>query len=244
MRSLLLASTVLLAGVFAIPTPSADPIRTLPPVWQFDIADLKGPGCPDLHSDRAHKTRHNYGQNTVDGTEIYYNVFAYPYMNVSIPEGETSASIWCETTVKYIEYDSWSSKNPGFAADYRIRPHKNGSLAGAIYDLEEGVKAEWKFTYDTPSDKKIVDTMSISGPLKNKYQSDDFLYTQNLSPEQWKSPECGGTMIKFRVELTVTADKPGKKGIATSETIKGTNGDSWNYGTWLGISFDWEKCNA
>lgn len=243
MRSFLLTAATLLVGAVAIPTPSTDPVRILPYSWQFDIVGLEGPGCPDFNSDLpVHKTRHNYGQNTMDGSEIYFNVFAYPWMNASIPEGETKATVWCDTTLKYVEL--FGPGEPENGPQYRLRPHKNGTLVGAIYDLEEGVKAEWKFTYQVPGDKTIVDTMSISGPLKNKYQSDDFLYTQNLSPEQWKAPECGSTQIKFRAELTVTADKPGKKGIATSETVKGSNGGTWNYGTWLGISFDWEKCNA
>ena len=74
--------------------------------------------------------------------------------------------------------------------------------------------------------------------------SDNFLYAENKVSEQWKAPQCGGALLKFRTELTVTADKAGKKGIATSELVKGTNGDTWNYGTWMGVSFDWEKCSA
>ena len=75
-------------------------------------------------------------------------------MNVSIPAGETSATVWCDTTLKYIEYDTYYEDHKP-AAKYRLRPHKNGTLVGAIYDLDEGVKVEWKFTYDTSSEKKV-----------------------------------------------------------------------------------------
>lgn len=237
MKYLFLAASAIVTSAIAIPTPSDDPIRILPLSWEFQIQDLKGPGCPDLNSDKFAKTRHNHGENTLDGSEIYYNVFAYPYMKAEIPQGEISASTWCETTLKYIEHK-------GQAADYRLKPHKNGTFVGAVYNLDEGVKAEWTFTYDTPSEKKIVDVLSISGPVQNRRQSEYFLYAPNPVSEQWKAPECGNTVIKFRTDLTVTADKPGKKGIATSETIKGENGETLNYGTWLGISFDWEKCTA
>lgn len=154
MISLLFSTATLLTGVLAIPTPSSDPIRTLPASWRFDIADLKGPGCPDLNRESGWKTRHNYGQNTVDGTEIYFNVFAYPYLKASIAEGETSASTWCETTLKYVELADYKEGAPT-AANYRLRPHKNGTIIGALYDLDEGVKADWKFTYYAPGDKTV-----------------------------------------------------------------------------------------
>lgn len=70
------------------------------------------------------------------------------------------------------------------------------------------------------------------------------LNTPFVTSEQWKAPECGSTLLKFRTDLTVTADKAGKKGVATSETTKDENGNPANYGTWLGVSFDWEKCSA
>ncbi|KAH7130186.1 hypothetical protein B0J11DRAFT_602435 [Dendryphion nanum] len=243
MRFLIFAIAAFATGVFSAPAPQADPIRILPSNWEWDIADLKGPGCPDLNYESGWKTRYNYGQNTMDGSEIYFTVFAYPYLNASIPAGQTSASVWCETTLKYTEFSKPTNGVRGPpASDYRLRPHKNGTLIGALYDLDEGVTAEWKFTYHAPAEKKVVDSISFTGPLKNKYQSDNMLNTPFETRNQWEAPECGATTVKFRIDLAVTADKAGKKGTATSEPRTDANGNPANYGTWVGVSFDFEKC--
>ncbi|KAH7110118.1 hypothetical protein B0J11DRAFT_586343 [Dendryphion nanum] len=197
MRSLIFSTIAFLTGTLAIPTPLSDPIRILPKAWEWSILDLKGPSCPDL----------DYK------SEIYFNIFAYPYLNATI-------------TKEFADYRNGIPGPP--ALDYRLRPHKNGTLIDGVYDLEEGVTADWKFTYDVPSKKK------------SKYQP--LLNTPFVNRDQWKAPECGVTIVKFRIDLTITSDKPGKKGIAISEPVQDENGNPANYGTWVGVSFDFEKC--
>lgn len=137
-------------SAMALPSPSAapDPVRILPPEWEFDITSLSGPGCPDPNTnwtDALFDTRPTFGSNTVDGSEIYYWHFAYPDLRASVGPGTPNASIWCETTLRYMELD----KNglPPVQPEYRLKLHKNGTELLAWYNLDEGVQANWKFTY-------------------------------------------------------------------------------------------------
>jgi hypothetical protein len=134
--------------VFALPAPEVE--RILPTNWQFTLTSLKGPGCPDLGADpqKAYATRLTYGQNTMDGSEIYYWFVAYPHLRVELAEADHS---WCETELSYKEFKDIDAKVKG--EDYRLRLHKNGTRVIATYDLEEGVKATFKFTYDTGGDE-------------------------------------------------------------------------------------------
>lgn len=127
MKSTLATSFCFLGLALALPAPSAqsdDPGRVLPSNWKFEITSLKGPGCPDFNKppsdDRT--TRLTYGQNTMDGSEIYYWFVAYPYLRVEL--GKTD-STWCETELQYTELKTIEDKPE--AADYRLRLHKNGT---------------------------------------------------------------------------------------------------------------------
>jgi hypothetical protein len=140
----LLSATLSLAGLVAA-LPASDPGRILPANWQYKITSLRGPGCPDFGKDPdvGRTTRLTFGQNTVDGSEIYYWFVAYPHLRVNLDDNDRS---WCETELSYEEFSDQTQKTP--AADYRLRLHKNGTRVIATYDLEKGVKATFKFTYE------------------------------------------------------------------------------------------------
>jgi hypothetical protein len=148
MKSVLATTLGLVGLITALPSPSVD--RVLPLNWKYTITSLRGPGCPDFGADpEAHRaTRLTYGQNTVDGSEIYYWFVAYPSLRVDL-SGATSS--WCETELSYQEYKDTDAKEK--ADDYRLRLHKNGTRIVATYDLEDGVKANLKFTYDAGDDE-------------------------------------------------------------------------------------------
>lgn len=144
MKSAIVTGLGLLGLTTALPATEVE--RTLPAGWQYKIASLKGPGCPDFGTDpeKVYATRLTYGQNTMDGSEIYYWFVAYPHLRVDLTDNDNS---WCETELSYEEYSNYASKTP--SADYRLRLHKNGTRAIATYDLEKGVKATITFEYDT-----------------------------------------------------------------------------------------------
>jgi hypothetical protein len=150
----LLPTTLFLTflGASAVPQ-SAAPIRVLPCSWQFEIVDLKGPGCKTPEGS-PFTTRSSYGTNTMDGSEIYYWFFAYPSMQASVGKDVSSSHTWCETTLSYKEFKGCGETGE-LAADYRLRPHKNATDVLAVYDLEEGVEADWKFTYYLEDEEEV-----------------------------------------------------------------------------------------
>jgi hypothetical protein len=140
-----------LAGLAAtMPAPSVE--RILPTSWQYKITSLRGPGCPDFGKDPevAYTTRLTYGQNTMDGSEIYYWFVAYPNLRVDLDGTQHS---WCETELSYEEFGDIAQKTK--TDDYRLRLHKNGTRVIATYDLDKGVKATFKFEYDDGSDDTV-----------------------------------------------------------------------------------------
>jgi hypothetical protein len=218
---------------------SSSPIRILPYNWKYEIISLQGPGCPDAgHNtpeDYFH-TRPTFGSNTVDGSEIYYWHFAYPHMRL---DTTSTASIWCETTLKYTELDLTGA--PPEVPGYRLRLHKNGTEMIAVYDLEEGVEAQWTFTYATDGKKEIVDTITVAGPRAAGTYTD----ISEAGGVQYPLPECGEGIIRYRSELKVTARKKGAKGSVASEAYEREGGkEKEYYGAQQGVSYDWEKCNA
>jgi hypothetical protein len=132
MKSLTIATLLWLAShSLALPaTAPTDPVRILPYNWEFNITSLKGPGCPDFAALQksvetnvdAYTTRLTFGQNTVDGSEIYYWFIAYPYLRVELGGAEET---WCETEVLYREFKDGMDTVEG--DDYRLRLHKNGT---------------------------------------------------------------------------------------------------------------------
>ncbi|KAF1847455.1 uncharacterized protein K460DRAFT_374514 [Cucurbitaria berberidis CBS 394.84] len=227
-----------LATAVALPTPNADPIvRILPPNWAFNITSLRGPGCPDFaEPSTGFKTRLTYGQNTMDGSEIYYWHVAYPHLRASLAGEDHS---WCETELSYSEYADAEQTKKG--ENYRLRLHKNGTKVLATYDLDEAVKAKWQVTYDTERGEDITDELTIAGPhTSGQYaQSDNSPVSKN--PELYKLPKCGAGKIKFRTDLHIVGEK-GKKGVAESEKTKSADGKEQYYGAQVGWSYDWEKC--
>lgn len=155
MKSSLTASLGLLGltAAVALPAPDADPVvRILPPGWAFNITSLRGPGCPDFAtpSPTGYSTRLTYGENTMDGSEIYYWHVAYPYLRASLADIDHT---WCETELSYTEYADIDNKKP--AENYRFRLHKNGTRVLATYDLDAGVDVTWEITYDTGRGKDV-----------------------------------------------------------------------------------------
>jgi hypothetical protein len=123
---------------------TSDPIRILPYSWGFNITSLTGPGCPDFGATgQVFSTRPTFGSNTVDGSEIYYWHFAYPNLRTAVGAGTAESSTWCETTLSYVELDMMGVPK----SDYRLKMHKNGTAMIATYDLDDGVVAQWRFTY-------------------------------------------------------------------------------------------------
>jgi hypothetical protein len=151
----------------ALPALNEEPVRTLPPSWLFKIKSLRGPGCPDFNVDptTAFTTRTTFGMNTVDGSEIYYWHIAYPYMHVDLA-GEDH--LWCETEVSYTEFANYVDYTPGDA--YRLRLHKNGTRMLATYELDEGVTANWEFTYELGSGKNVCASTPLP-PKKHMHSS-------------------------------------------------------------------------
>lgn len=151
--ALLLTVAALLGATSALPNPdfavrasSPEPVRILPYNWRFNITALEGPGCPDFGQvNPPYVTRPTFGQNTVDGSEIYYWFFAYPHLRASVGPDQPEDSIWCETTLSYTELDK--DGNPAAKPGYRLKLHKNGTEILADYALDAGVEANWKFTY-------------------------------------------------------------------------------------------------
>jgi hypothetical protein len=234
--------------------PAADVERTLPANWQYKITALRGPGCPDFGQDDGNSrvTRLTFGQNTMDGSEIYYWFAAYPSLRVAIDGDEHS---WCETELGYEEFSDYTQKTP--STDYRLRLHKNGTRVIATYDLEKGVKATFKFAYDTGDDTvrrplpfyrslsntihQITDTVTWKGPLASgKYQKEDSSPV-SADNEIYKLPKCGAGKIKFRTDLFIEG-KNGAKGYVRSESLVDDKGKEQFYGIQQGWSYDWEKC--
>jgi hypothetical protein len=157
MKSILATTFALLplTTAIALPAPQDAPIiRVLPSNWGFTISSLKGPGCPDFEKINTgySVTRLTYGENTLDGSEIYYWFAAYPAMRASVGD-DSDGYTWCETELDYQEYSDWKKETEGEA--YRFRLHKNGTKVIATYDLEEGTEAEWKITYDVGKGKEV-----------------------------------------------------------------------------------------
>jgi hypothetical protein len=144
----------------ALPASLDGTVRTLPTNWAFEISSLRGPGCPDSGKDDsgpARTTRLTYGQNTVDGSEIYYWFIAYPWLRVDLAQGHDHT--WCEATIAYKEFEDIEGKVEG--DKYKLRLHKNGTKGIMTYDLEEGVTSSWNFAYQQ-ADGKEVSHRSIS----------------------------------------------------------------------------------
>ncbi|KAF2821520.1 hypothetical protein CC86DRAFT_373832 [Ophiobolus disseminans] len=225
-----------LVAAAALPTDEFGP-RVNPRLWIYSIKSFKGPGCPDFGkpegTDRT--TRLTFGQNTVDGTEIYYWFVAYPHLRVSTA-GETHS--WCETEVAYKEFSDLDAKVP--ANDYRLRLHKNGTRVIATYDLEAGTKATFKFTYEA-GDDEITDTVALQGPLASGTYQQEHTSPVSKDPELYKFPKCGTATIKFRTDLYISGEK-GKKGVVDSEHSTDKAGKEQYYGIQQGFSYDWEKC--
>lgn len=165
----LLASmkSVIITGLGLLGLSAAFPVapeveRILPAGWQYKIASLRGPGCPDFGVDpeNVYATRLTYGQNTMDGSEIYYWFIAYPHLHVDLADNDSS---WCETELSYEEYSNYADKTP--SADYRLRLHKNGTRAIATYDLEKGTKATITFEYDAGKGKEVSAVRQFPGLL-------------------------------------------------------------------------------
>lgn len=133
MKSTLAASLSLLGLACARPAATDDPVRILPYTWQYEITALKGPGCPDFgkpdYDESTHErhTRLTFGENTVDGSEIYYWFIAMPSLRVDL--GGTD-STWCEAELKYTEYKDAKGEVEGH--DYRLRLHKNGTKVRSV----------------------------------------------------------------------------------------------------------------
>lgn len=172
-------------------------------------------------------------------------------------DGESHS--WCETELAYKEYKDMTAKKA--TSDYRLGLHKNGTRVIATYDLEEGVKATFKFAYDAGDDEvrsmderflshsqhkltflpQITDTIVWKGPLASgQYQQED-VSPANKKPELYKFPKCGAATIKFRTDLTIEGKK-GKKGVVDSEHRTDDAGKEQYYGVQQGFSYDWEKC--
>lgn len=140
----------LIGLVTALPAPDVE--RVLPLNWQYKITSLRGPGCPDFGKDDgiSRATRLTFGQNTMDGSEIYYWFIAFPHLRVALNDIDHS---WCETELSYEEFSDLGQKTK--TDDYRLRLHKNGTRVIATYDLEKGVKATFKFAYDAGRDDTV-----------------------------------------------------------------------------------------
>ncbi|CAO2651569.1 Nn.00g041390.m01.CDS01 [Neocucurbitaria sp. VM-36] len=227
-----------LATALALPAPEVDPIvRTLPPNWSWNITSLRGPDCSDLGNPVANRfnTRLTYGENTMDGSEIYYWHVAYPDLRASLTDTDHS---WCETELSYVEY---MSLDEGEQADnYRLRLHKNGTKVLATYDLDAGVTARWEITYDTGRGDEITDEITVAGPHRSgQYAQTDYTPASKHF-ETYKLPKCGAGTIKFRTDLYVEG-KQKNKGVVDSEHSTTADGGE-RYGTQVGWSYDWEKC--
>lgn len=206
-----------------------DTDRVLPGGWEFKIASLKGPGCPDFgledgaNGQRA--TRLTYGQNTIG--EIYHWFIAYPSLRVELGKTE---SIWCETELSYLEYGDYHQKDA--KSDFRLRLHKNATKIISTYDLAEGATATASFQY---VEQGVTDTFTYNGPLASgQYQKENDM-TGPAVGMPVNASTCGATTIKFRTELSISG--MGTKGYVQSEVYQGNP-----YGTQLGFSYDWEKC--
>jgi hypothetical protein len=160
------ATLALLGLTTALPASSDGPVRTLPANWKFEIASLRGPGCPDQGKDGsvARTTRLTFGSNTVDGSEIYYWFIAYPWLRVDLAAGHDHT--WCQATIKYTEYKDPESSKEG--EEYKLRLHKNGTKGIMTYDLEEGVKAYWDFAY-MDGEKEVRPFLHISLTVMPRY---------------------------------------------------------------------------
>jgi hypothetical protein len=257
MKSIIAAIVGLVSLAAAMPT--GESLRVLPANWQYKITSLRGPGCPEFGKDpgAGSTTRLTYGQNTVDGSEIYYWFIAYPHLHVDLADNVRS---WCETELSYEEFSNAAQTTK--SADYRLRLHKNGTRVIATYDLEKGVKATIKFTYEEGNDKtvraifnsgmpshanakywhrtQITDVVTWNGPIASgQYQKED---SSPVGKEQiYKLPKCGAGKIKFRTELSITS-KASSKGFVASEHSKDVAGVEQYYGIQQGFSYDWEKC--
>jgi hypothetical protein len=249
-----------LSLITALPAP--DVSRFLPTNWQYKISSLHGPGCPDFGIDpeAAYTTRLTFGQNTMDGSEIYYWFIAYPHLRVDL---DGAAHSWCETELSYQEFSDLEGKVE--SEDYRLRLHKNGTRVIATYDLEKGVKATFKAEYSNGRDTVVrlvvslfslvvaflylantnlfqaTDTVTWTGPLASgQYQKED---SSPVSADDviYKLPKCGAGKIKFRTDLYIEG-KSGLKGYVQSEHRKDAAGVEQYYGVQQGFSYDWEKC--
>lgn len=94
----------------------------------------------------------------MDGSEIYYWYIAYPHLRASVGPGTPTATTWCETTLTYTELDQ--SGKAVVDPQYRLRLHKNGTAMLAKYDLDDGVRADWKFTYYPTDGDQVRDNIN------------------------------------------------------------------------------------
>ncbi|KAF2734838.1 hypothetical protein EJ04DRAFT_602189 [Polyplosphaeria fusca] len=252
MKSIIYAPFLLGSITNAIPAPvSQDPsVRILPGSWRWDLVEWNGPGCPDEGSNATYITRPGFGSNTVDGSEIYYWHFAYPHLKASIGhagDSDDTASTWCETTLKYTELQPLSLTETD--DKYRLRLHKNGTEVIAMYTLDEGVTADWKFTYYYENAPKVctscavVDKISAKGPLKTGSEIAQDLNLQSpAGPGPFPAEECGTSTFKYRIDLALSSTKAGAKGKVSSLEVT-ESGKPALYGVQPGVSYDFEKCD-
>ncbi|KAH8163466.1 hypothetical protein CIB48_g4778 [Xylaria polymorpha] len=215
MKSTLVASISLLGLTSARATPTDEPVRILPINWKFEITSLKGPGCPDF--------------GLPDGNDRHTRLTSgYNTMDGS------EIYYW---VYRYTEYKDLAGEIEG--EDYRLRLHKNGTQAISMYDIDSDIEATFGFKY---LDFDITDTYTLRGPTASGQYQKQIGMVASKPDLPYREPKCGAAKLKFRTELKIGGT--GGKGVVDSEHSTDKDGKVQYYGTQLGFSYDWEKCEG
>ncbi|KAL5371801.1 hypothetical protein DPSP01_013982 [Paraphaeosphaeria sporulosa] len=229
------------------------PSPECPETWFFNIDSFSGPGCPDSAPgfNATHgRTDQGWGSHFMPGCHTPWAWFTLPYTEASVGAGVRESKTYCELRLKWREMkgDTYPIEVPLDQAAWKLKMHRNGTTMEAGYAIDEGVRADWRFTYwmdEADDNSKLVDKIVVRGPLANKtlpVKQLDWSQGEKKTLE-WTAPQCGIAYVKVRVDLELRAENAGAMGTVFPTRIgSGVAHDYGWPGPLLGISHDFEPC--
>jgi hypothetical protein len=92
---------------------------------------------------------------------------------------------------------------------------------------------------------QVTDSRTFNGPIQSA-DPEEGTQIPLVGPKDSKPyplPKCGANTLKFRTEIKIAASEDDKQGYVASEVVTGKDGQKHYYGTQLGFSYDWQKCD-
>ncbi|KAF2450402.1 hypothetical protein P171DRAFT_516287 [Karstenula rhodostoma CBS 690.94] len=215
-----------------------DPLPPLecPETWLFNIASFSGPGCP-------------IARQASRDTRTQRSGLGLP-PRPSVGAGVRESKTYCEMQLKWGEMkgDTYPIEIPLNQAAWKLKMHRNGTTIEAGYAIDEGVRADWRFTYwmdEADDNAKLVDEIAVVGPLINNAPPVKQLDWSQADKKtlEWTAPQCGVAYIKVRVDLELIAENARANGTVFPTRVGSGIDDDYGWpGPLLGASHDFEPC--